>query len=54
VDIRFTPDDFDSAFILYEGKKYPLLKTDKNANCRTKRNNLPSVDYSKMGGGSHV
>ena len=40
--------------LIYEGKKYPLLKTDKNANCHTKRNNLPSVDYSRMGGGSHV
>ena len=50
VEIRFSPFDTDSAFILYEGQKYPLLKTDKNANCKTKRNNLPSVDYSKIGG----
>ena len=54
VDIRFLPEDFDSAFILYEGQKFPLLKTDKNANCRTKRNNLPPMDYSKLGGSAHV
>lgn len=54
VDIRFLPEDFDSAFILYEGQKFPLLKTDKNANCRTKRNNLPAMDYSKLGGSAHV
>jgi len=51
VEIRFLPDDMSSAFILYEGGHYPIRPTNKNENCRTKRNNMPSIDYSKMGGG---
>jgi len=52
VDIRYLPDDMDSAFILYEGRKFPLRKTDRNENCRVKRNNLPVIDYSKAGDGN--
>lgn len=52
VEIRFLPDDMaSSAFILYEGEHFPIRPTDKNENCRTKRNNTPAIDYSKMGGG---
>ncbi len=51
VEIRFLPDDMSSAFILYEGVHYPIRPTDKNENCRTKRNNTPGIDYSKLGGG---
>ena len=54
VDIRYQPADMATAFILYEGKHYPLLRTDKNANCHTKRNNVPAIDYSRLGGGSDV
>ena len=54
VDIRYQPSDMDTAFILYEGKHFPLLRTDKNANCHTKRNNAPTIDYSKLGGKSDV
>ncbi|MEF9940645.1 MAG: DDE-type integrase/transposase/recombinase [Lachnospiraceae bacterium] len=54
VDVRYQPSDMDTAFILYEGKHYPLLRTDKNANCHTKRNNVPAIDYSKLGGKSDV
>lgn len=50
VEIRFLPDDMDSAFILYEGKRFPIRKTNKVENCHTKRNNGPSLDYSKIGG----
>ena len=50
VDIRYRPSDMDSAFILFEDKHYPLRVTNKNENCRTKRNNQPSIDYSKIGG----
>ena len=49
VDIRFLPDDMDSAFILFDGKRFPIRKTNRNDNCHTKRNNLPSIDYSKAG-----
>ena len=53
VEIRFRPGEMDSAFILFEGKHYPLRVTDKHENCRTKRQNGPSIDYSKIGG-THV
>lgn len=52
VEIRYLPEDMDSAFILYEGEHFPIHATDKNANCRTKReNNLPAY-YTKIGGGN--
>lgn len=53
VEIRFRPGDMDSAFILFDGKRFPLRLTDKVDNCHTKRNNGPSIDYSRLGG-SHV
>lgn len=53
VEIRFRPGEMDSAFILYEGARFPLRLTDKNENCRTRRQNGPAIDYSKLGG-SHV
>lgn len=46
VDIRFLPTNMEDAYILYEGKHYPIPLTDKVANSRTKRNNLPTIDYS--------
>ena len=48
VEIRFLPDDMDSAYILFEGKHYPIRKTNREENCRTKRQN--PIDYSKIGG----
>jgi len=50
VEIRYIPGDMDSAFILYEKERYPLQRTDKNVNCHVKRQNTPSIDYSKAGG----
>lgn len=50
VDIRYLPNDMDSAYILYEDQKFPLRKTNRNDNCHTKRNNTPTIDYSKAGG----
>lgn len=47
VEIRYLPDDMESAFILYEDNKYPIRRTDKNENCRTKRNNGPTINYAK-------
>lgn len=52
VDIRYLPNDMDSAYILYEGEKFPLRKTNRNDNCHTRRNNTPTIDYSKAGGES--
>lgn len=50
VDIRYLPDDMTSAYILFEDKKFPIRQTNRNDNCHTKRNNLPTIDYSKAGG----
>ena len=52
VDIRYLPDDMTSAYILFEGEKFPIRQTNRNDNCHTKRNNLPAIDYSKAGGAS--
>ena len=52
VDVRYLPDDMNSAYILYEDKKFPVRRTDRNDNCHAKRNNLPAIDYSRAGGGN--
>jgi transposase InsO family protein len=52
VDIRFLPGHMEDAYILYEGLHYPMPRTDKVANSRTKRNNLPYIDYSGKGAAS--
>ena len=49
VEIRFIPSDMSSAFILYEKKHFPIRKTDRNENCRTKRNNPPAFSYAVKG-----
>lgn len=46
VEIRFLPNDMKNAYILYEGKRYPIRLTNKIENSRIKRNNIPSIDYS--------
>ena len=50
VEIRFRPGEMDSAVIVYEGERFPIRPTNKNENCRTKRQNSSSIDYSKIGG----
>ena len=52
VDVRYLPDDMTSAYILFDGEKFPIRQTSRNDNCHTKRNNLPAIDYSKAGGAS--
>ncbi len=49
VDLRFLRKDSESIYILYNNEKYPITKTDKVANCRTKRNKLTSLDFTKQG-----
>ncbi len=49
VEIRYLPDHMEDAYILYEGVHYPIYLTNKVANGKTKRNNLPVIDYSKRG-----
>ena len=50
VEIRFVPSDMSSAFILYEKSHFPIRLTNRNENCRTKRNNLPAFSYAKEEG----
>lgn len=48
VQVRFLPGAMDDAYILYDNKRYPIVRTDKTANSRTKRNNPhDNLDYSK-------
>jgi Mu transposase, C-terminal len=54
VEIRFLPDDMKNAYILYEGSRYPIRPTNKVENSRTKRRNIPSIDYSMNGGKTDV
>jgi transposase InsO family protein len=49
VEVRYLPDTMEEAYILYEGSSYPIIATDKVANCKTKRNNLPKIDYAGEG-----
>jgi len=54
VEVRFLPDDMDGASIVLDGRHYPIMQTDKQANFRARRTTSPySIDYSK-GGGSDV
>ena len=53
VEVRFLPGDMSSAAIFYEGKKYPVRITDKNANCKAKRNAPVAIDYSRIGRNSN-
>lgn len=51
VDIRYLPDDMDTAYILMDQQKYPIRRTNRNENCHTKRcNGAASIDYSRIGG----
>ncbi len=47
VEIRFPPDDMSGAFILYDRERFPIVATDRNANCHTKRNPPVPIDYAR-------
>lgn len=47
VEIRYLPGAMEHAYILYDGIHYPICPTDKAANAHARRNNLPSIDYSR-------
>jgi len=49
VEVRFLPDRLSEAYIFDGGVHYPLKLTDKQANCRAKRENGPTVDYTRGG-----
>lgn len=54
VEIRFLPDRMQDAYILFEGKHYPIRLTNRVENGRTKRNNAHAIDYSRMGDSPNV
>jgi transposase InsO family protein len=47
VEVRFLPDRLDEAYIYDNSKRFPLKLTDKQANSKVKREDWPTVDYSK-------
>jgi putative transposase len=54
VEIRYLPDCMQDAYIFFEDQKYPIRKTNRVDNGRTKRNNQHAIDYSKMEEYKHV
>lgn len=51
VEVRYEPNDMSTAFILFDGKHFPIRQTNRVENCHTKRNNTV-IDYSSIGGTS--
>jgi hypothetical protein len=53
VEIRYLPDRMEEAYILYGDSRFPIRKTNKEENARTKRNNsFPTIQYSAKEGES--
>ena len=50
VEVRFLPDEPDSAYILHGGEHHPLRLTDRVANGNTKRQKTVQIDYGKEAG----
>ena len=50
VEVRYLPDDLQSAYILHGGNHYPLRLTDRVANGNTKRQTPVQIDYEKEAG----
>jgi transposase InsO family protein len=49
-DVRYLPDEDGSAYIMFDGKHFPLRKTNKAENGRTRRKTA-TIDYSRASGG---
>ena len=51
VEVRFLPGHMEGAYIFHENTHYPIRRTDRVENSRTKRDNssIPSIDYSRKG-----
>ena len=47
VEVHYRPGDTSSAFILDDGKQYPIKLTNKVDNSKTKRNNPYTLNYGK-------
>ena len=48
VEVKFLPDRMEEAYIFHDSRHYPIRKTNRVENCRTKRD-TPAIDYSKGG-----
>ena len=46
VEIRYTAGNMDSAYISYNGKEYPIKRTDKAENAHTKRGSRLSISHA--------
>jgi putative transposase len=47
VEIRYLPDNMENAYIFFENQKYPIKKTNKVENSKTKRKNSLAISYQK-------
>jgi hypothetical protein len=54
VQVRFLPNHMQEAFILYEHEKFPIRRTNRVENGKTKRDNKHAIDYSNVGGTANV
>ncbi len=45
VEIRYLPDNMENAYIFYENEKYPIKKTNKVENGKSKRKNSFPINY---------
>ena len=54
IEVRFLPEDMKNAYIILDGRHYPIRITNKVENARTKRDNPPAIDYSLGGRKSDV
>lgn len=50
VEIRFNPSSMQDAYILYDGSRFPITRTDRAKNGRTLRNSSPeTISYHPSG-----
>ena len=50
VEVRYLPDQMENAYIRYEGEHYPIRRTNRVENAKTKRKNTHAIDYTSAGG----
>ena len=50
VEVRYLPNDDNSAFIFFDGLRYPIRKTNKVENAKTRRLTA-MIDYGRVSGG---
>lgn len=54
VEVRYLPDRMQDAYIFLDGEKFPIRRTNRVENSRTRRDNQHFIDYSNMGGTDNV